>query len=146
MFSHRRRPLNHISSPIETQDSPATPARTAAGLTSLGAIASFGAVLAAASCCVLPLALAALGVGAGLSSTFAALMPLRWPLTALSVLGLAGGWWFYAQRRRACAADETCALPSPSPATPIALAVGTALTLVALMWDRFEAPLMKAVS
>jgi hypothetical protein len=32
----------------------------------------------------LPLALAALGVGAGLSSTFAALMPLRWALTALS--------------------------------------------------------------
>lgn len=109
-------------------------------------LASFGAVLAAASCCVLPLALAALGVGAGLSGTFAALMPLRWPLTALSALGLAAGWWSYARRRRACAADRSCTVPLPSRATPILLAIGTALTLIALLWARLEAPLMRALS
>lgn len=122
------------------------PNRADAGLSAFGALASFGAVLAAASCCVLPLALAALGVGAGLSSTFAALTPLRWPLTALSILGFAAGWWSYARRRRACAADRSCTVPLPSRATPILLAIGTALALVALIWNRLEAPLMKALS
>ena len=87
--------------PLQPLGSPVTPRRSAAGLTALGALASFGAVLAAASCCVLPLAFAVLGIGVGLSSTFASLMPLRWPLTLLSILGLAVGWWSYARRRRA---------------------------------------------
>ena len=117
-----------------------------ARLSALGTLAGFGAVLAAASCCVLPLALAALGVGAGLSSTFAVLIPLRWPLTVLSLAGLAAGWWAYLRRRRACAADQSCTLPMPSRSTPVMLFAGTALTLIALAWDWFEAPLMKAVS
>lgn len=120
--------------------------REGKGMTTLGTAAAFGAVLAAASCCVLPLALAALGIGAGLSSTFAALMPLRWPLTIVSALGLAGGWWTYAKRRRACASDRTCATPLPSRSTPVILSVGTILTLTAILWDHFEAPLMKLLA
>lgn len=96
-------------------------------------LASFGAVFAAASCCVLPLALAAL-------------MPLRWPLTALSLIGLAAGWWAYVRPRRSCAADRSCTVPLPSRATPIMLAIGSGLTLIALIWDCLEAPLMKAIS
>lgn len=138
--------MNPNTHPLEISDSPATPSRTDGALSAIGVLASFGAVFAAASCCVLPLALAALGVGAGLSSTFAALMPLRWPLTALSLIGLAAGWWAYARRRRACAADLSCTVPLPSRATPIMLAIGTALTLIALIWDRLEAPLMKVLS
>ena len=123
-----------------------SPRRDDSKLSAFGAFASFGAVLAAASCCVLPLALAALGVGAGMSSSFAALMPLRWPLTLLSILGLTAGWWVYVQRRRACAADQSCSLTLPSRTTLALLTAGTALTFVALAWDRLEAPLMKAVS
>lgn len=138
--------MNPNTRSLEIPDSPATPRRADAALSAIGALASFGAVFAAASCCVLPLALAALGMGAGLSSTFATLMPLRWPLTALSLVGLAAGWWAYARRRRACAADRSCTVPLPSRATPIMLAIGSALTLIALIWDRLEAPLMKAIS
>jgi mercuric ion transport protein len=94
--------MSQSTIPLETSESPATQVRTGAGMTMLGALAGFGAVFAAASCCVLPLALVALGLGTGLSSTFTALMPLRWPLTALSILGLGAGWYFYARRRRAC--------------------------------------------
>jgi mercuric ion transport protein len=108
----------------------------------LGATAALGAVLAAASCCVLPLALAALGMGAALSSTWDVLMPLRWPLTLVSALGLAGGWWTYAKRRRACATDPTCSMPLPSRMTPVVLSIGTILTLAALLWDHFESLLM----
>jgi mercuric ion transport protein len=119
---------------------------TGAGLTAVGALASFAAILAAASCCVLPLALAALGVGAGLSSSFAALMPLRWPLTVLSITGLAAGWWVYSRRRRACAADRSCTVPLPAKATPVALTIGTVLTIAAVLWDKLEAPLIRALS
>ena len=138
--------MNQGPMPHETLGPPAPPRRADTGLSVLAALTSFGAVLAAASCCVLPLALAAMSVGAGVSSTFAALMPLRWPLTALSLIGLAAGWWAYARRRRACAADRSCTVPLPSSATPIVLAIGTVLTVVALIWDRLEAPLMKALS
>ena len=115
-------------------------------LSALGTVAGFGAVLAAASCCVLPLALAAFGAGAGFSSTFAALIPLRWPLTLLSLFGLAAGWWTYLRRRKACAVDQSCTLPMPSRSTSVMLVAGSALTLVALAWDWMEAPLMNAVS
>lgn len=138
--------MNQKTIPFETLGPQAMPLRSSARLTALGALASFGAVFAAASCCVLPLALAALGIGAGLSSTFAAVMSLRWPLTVLSILGLAAGWWSYARRRRACASDRSCTVPLPSRSTPILLALGTALTVIALLWDRLEAPLMKALS
>ena len=105
-----------------------------------------GAQRSAAAGWVWPRALAALGVGAGLSSTFAALMPLRWALTALSLVGLAAGWWAYVRRRRTCAADRSCTVTLPSRATPIMLTIGTTLTLTALIWDRIEAPLIKALS
>lgn len=138
--------MNHRIYPPEALDAPITAERAGPGLSILGAIASFGAVLAAASCCVLPLALAALGVGSGLSSALAAFMPLRWPLTVLSIVGLASGWWIYARRRSACASDRPCSVRLPSKATPVVLAIGTAMTVVALLWDRLEAPLMKALS
>ena len=138
--------MSQSTIPLETSESPATPARTSAGMTMLGALAGFGAVFAAASCCVLPLALVGLGLGTGLSSTLTALMPLRWPLTALSILGLAAGWYFYARRRRACSLDRSCTRSAPSRATPIVLTIGTALTAIARLWDRLEAPLMKALS
>src|SRR3546814_12934351 len=60
--------MNQRILPHETLAASASPRRADAGLSALAALASFGAVLAAASCCVLPLALAALVVGAGLSS------------------------------------------------------------------------------
>lgn len=138
--------MNQRTIPHEAPGSPALPRGAGAGLSALGALASLGAVLAAASCCVLPLALAALGVGAGISSTFSALMPLRWPLTALSLVGLVAGWWTYARRRRACTLDQSCTVPLPSRATPVVLVIGTAMMLVAMVWDRLEAPLLKVLS
>ncbi len=138
--------MNQETIPREPLGASTSRRRADTGLSALGALASLAAVLAAASCCVLPLALAALGLGAGLSSNFAALIPLRWPLTATSLIGLAAGWWAYAQRRRSCAGDRSCTMPLPSRATPILLAIGTVLTLIAFAWDLLEAPLMNALS
>lgn len=138
--------MDGLKSTNEARRSSGSSAGSGTGLTLLGALASLGAILAAASCCVLPLALGALGVGAGLSSTVAVMMPLRWPLTALSVLGLTAGWWSYARGRKICMADRSCSVPLPSRITSVALVVGTGMTLTALLWDFVEAPIMKALS
>ena len=81
-----------------------------------------------------------------MTSTFSEAMPLRWPLTVLSLIGLTAGWLAYVRRRRSCTADRSCTVPLPSRATPTMLAIGTALTLIAVIWDHLEAPLMKALS
>jgi hypothetical protein len=53
------------------------------GLASLATALGLGAVTAAAACCVLPLALASIGVGASLASGFAALADARTPLLVI---------------------------------------------------------------
>lgn len=115
------------------------------GIAALGALTSLGAVFAAASCCVLPLTLGALGIGAGFSSTFGVLTPLRWPLTIFATVATAGGWWFYLRRRRACSM-ASCAAAAPRRTTFITLAVSTVLVVFALSWGLFEAPLIGLVS
>lgn len=115
------------------------------GFVGMGVLAGLGAVLAAASCCVLPLALAALGVGAGLSAALVWLEPLRGPLTALSLLAVAGGWWAWLRRRNACSTSASCAARSSGGSILAMLVAGTALVAIALVWNRLEAPLMKAI-
>jgi mercuric ion transport protein len=124
--------MDELKSTCDARRSSGSSAGSGTGLTLLGALAS--------------LALGALGVGAGLSSTVAVMMPLRWPLTALSVLGLTAGWWSYARGRKICMADRSCSVPLPSRITSVALVVGTAMTLTALLWDFVEAPIMKVLS
>jgi mercuric ion transport protein len=61
-----------------------------------------GAALAASSCCVLPLAVVALGLGSG--AFMFTTMPYRPILFSLGLLGVGASWVLYARRRRACAA------------------------------------------
>jgi mercuric ion transport protein len=107
------------------------------GLATVGAIMGFGGVSAAAACCVLPLALASVGVGA---SGLAAFGPLHSPLSAIALLVVAAGWFFYAKKRRACTTDAEC--PRPSPATLPLLVVASALVALSAIWPFIEAPLM----
>lgn len=115
------------------------------GVATLGAVASFSAVLAAAACCVLPAALAALGVGAGLSSSFSLLVPFHWPLTIAAVAAVALGWVFYARRRKLCLADTTCKISAPTKATFILLCIATVFVALSAIWPRIEAPLTQAL-
>lgn len=115
------------------------------GVAALGAVASFGAVFAAAACCVLPAALAAFGVGAGLSSSFSMLVPFHWPLTIAAVAAIVLGWVFYARRRKLCATDSTCTRTPPTRATFIMLCIATAFVALSVIWPYIEAPLMQAI-
>lgn len=114
------------------------------GAAALGALTSIGAVLAALACCVLPLGLAALGVGAGLSSALKPLVPLHWPLSIIAMLAVASGWILYLRRRKmACAEGATCAVLRPSRATLIMLCAATLLVAISSLWPFLEPALMR---
>ena len=110
------------------------------GLAAAGTAGGLGALTAAASCCVLPLALAGTGVTA---STLAPLVPLRLPLSLLALLAILGGWFFLYRRTRACIVDPTCALPARS--TFVMLAIASLFVLLSLAWPLFEASLVSAL-
>lgn len=108
----------------------------------VGAIASIGALFSAAACCILPLGLAAFGVGSvGLS----AVVPFHLPLTIAAMVAIAAGWLFYARRHRACARDATCTTAPPARSTFLLLCVATIIVTISALWGFIEAPLMRAL-
>lgn len=110
------------------------------GLATLGAVAGFAGLSAAAACCVLPLALASVGIAAG---GLASLGPLHAPLSTIALLAVAGGWFFYLKRRRACVVGDDCAPPSRS--TFVLLIFASGFVLLSAIWPFIEAPLMRIV-
>lgn len=108
------------------------------GVAAVGTAGGFAALFSAAACCVLPLAFAAFGLGAG---GLAAFVPYHWPLTIASALAVALGWALYFRKRRACVVDESCAVAPPR-GTLVLLAIATAFVLLSAVWKTFlEAPL-----
>lgn len=112
------------------------------GVAAVGTLASLAALFSAAACCVLPLGLAAVGIGAGGLATF---VPFRWPLTLTAALAVAVGWWLYASKRRACAADATCTVAPPTKATAVMLSVASVMIALSALWGFIEQPLMRAL-
>lgn len=112
------------------------------GVATLGTVASLAALFSAAACCILPLGLAAIGVGsAGLSSV----VPLHWPLTIAAIVAIAAGWFFYLRKRRACARDASCTTAPPAHSTFILLCLATGFVAISACWGFIEAPLMRAL-
>ena len=107
----------------------------------LGVAASLAALFSAAACCVLPLALGAVGIGAG---GLAVLVPLHWPLTLAAVAAVALGWLLHARRRRACSSDG-CASDAENRAGVIMLSLATLVVAVSAFWGYVEQPLMRAL-
>lgn len=103
----------------------------------VGASTGFAGLFAAAACCVLPLALAGMGVGVG---GLALLGPLRAPLALIALLAVTAGWFLYFKRRRACAADATCEAPGRT--TPILLFAASAFVILAGLWPYIEADII----
>lgn len=111
-------------------------------LAAAGAVAGFGALFSAAACCVLPLALGALGIGAGGLAVF---VPLRGPLTIVSIVVLAAGWLLYLRKQRNCAQDASCRNAPPSRLTFLLLLAATALVALSSAWSYIEASLMRVL-
>ena len=111
------------------------------GVAVVGTAGGVAALFSAAACCVLPLAFAALGLGAG---GLAALVPYHWPLTIASAVAVSIGWVLHLRKRRACAAGAECASVSPRRATLVLLCVATTAVALSAVWPRFiEQPLMR---
>lgn len=111
------------------------------GVAAVGTIAGAGALFSAAACCVLPLVLAALGVGAG---GLAAFVPFHWPMTIAAAVAITLGWLLYLRKRRHCAADASCGTEAPKRGTLIMLTLATVFVLLSALWPSFlEKPLMK---
>lgn len=106
----------------------------------LGAAASFSALFSAAACCVLPLALGAIGVGAG---GLAAIVPFHWPLTIAAGIALAAGWALHVRKKRLCAKDGACTAAPSDRATFGMLCVATVAVAISSLWSFIEQPLMR---
>jgi mercuric ion transport protein len=103
------------------------PLLTAAGL--LGA-------LAASSCCVVPLALFALGISGAWIGNLTQLAPYQPYFIAATVACLAGGYWLLHRSRRAgCVDGEVCARRLPRWIVNMGLVVATILVIGALAVD-----------
>ncbi|HEY5712474.1 MAG TPA: hypothetical protein VIT38_11320 [Allosphingosinicella sp.] len=110
------------------------------GVATLGTVAGFGALFSAAACCVLPLMLAGIGVGAG---GLATIIPFHWPLTIAAVAAVAVGWVLYWQKKRACARDATCTIAPPRRVTFVLLCLATTFVTISAFWSFIETPLMR---
>lgn len=132
-----------VPPPPAAAEPPETAVKTGGYLAAAGLATGLGAVVAS-SCCVLPVALAGLGAGAGVFAALEALAPLRWPLIALSMLAVAFAWWAYLCRRSiACAADGACAPRPRRSAVAIVLGLATLLLATAVAWEAVEPALLR---
>lgn len=110
------------------------------GVAAVGTFASLGALFSAIACCVLPLCLAALGLGAG---GLAFMVPFHWPLTIAAATAVAAGWLLHARKRRACAVDPACAAGPPRRSTLVMLCAATIMVVISTLWSFIEQPLMR---
>jgi mercuric ion transport protein len=119
-------------------ETPIDPGPAAGGSWPVGLLAGIstlfgGGAAFAASCCVVPLSLAALGATGAVSSVIGTLAPYQAYLLGFSALALAGGWltFWRGNRAAACAADGSCPAPRIRRRGRIALVVATAIVAVA---------------
>jgi len=97
--------------------------------------------LAAMSCCGVPLALFALGVGGAWVANLTQLAPYQpYIISATLACLTAGSWLVHRTAKRTCAEGEACARPLPNRAVKIGLVFSTILVVAALAVD-FLAPL-----
>ena len=115
------------------------------GTTLLSIITSLGSVLAACSCCILPMALAGLGVSASFGGALSPLGPLRWPMMAFAAVAVAASWLVVVRRRHTCLCaprDTLIWLVSPR---MLPLIIATKFTALAAGWSFIEPILMKVL-
>ncbi|TLG71871.1 mercuric transporter MerT family protein [Methylocystis sp. B8] len=137
--------VNHAAQKATPDASSSSAARaTPKWLAALGLVAGLGAVVAS-SCCVVPLALAALGAGASVMGGLEAVAAWRVSLLSISALAVVGGlaaWWL--KRPVACAsAGAACAATDRSRATLTLLVCASVLVLTAASWSYIDPILLK---
>ena len=117
------------------------PSTGKAGLAAAGGI--LGA-LAASSCCILPVALFALGISGAWIGNFTALAPYQ-PIFFAATAGFLGvGYYLVYRQPQAACSDGTCARPLPSGSVKAMLWAATVLALAAAAFDYLAPALLGA--
>lgn len=131
----------------ETPSAPSSPSSTTTPKWLAGAslVAGVGAVIAS-SCCVLPLGLAAIGVGAGVFGVLNEVAAWRVTLLFISTLAVASGWGaWWIKRREACLTDPRCAPQSLTQSPTALLIIATAVVILAAGWEHIDPVLLKLI-
>ena len=110
------------------------------GVAALGTAASLVALLSAATCCVLPLALAGLGIGVG---GLATLVPYRLPLTLVAFIVVAAGWLLFLRNQRVSATE--CGTVFRSRVMLTMLCFASVVVAISSLWAFIEQPLVRAL-
>lgn len=108
-------------------------------LAALSALAGIGAI-AVSSCCALPLALAAAGIGAGWLGDLEAFSVYRPVILGLAGVALAVAWMAFVRRTPApaCVADGVCAAAPRRWLTAGTLVLATAVFALGVAWRSIE--------
>jgi mercuric ion transport protein len=132
-----------VSDSTQPTDKTRPSAPTTGWFAGVGAAVGLSAI-AASSCCVLPLALASLGVtGAVFGGSLEILASLRPFLFGGAALALATGWVLFFRRRAvACDTGGSCAAPGSSKRTTTLLGIGTAIICIATVWQPYVEPIL----
>jgi mercuric ion transport protein len=131
----------HFGAPAQVGD----PAASESGRRVGNTVVSLGSILAAlgaASCCVIPFALATLGVSGAWIGNFAALAPYQPYFVVATIALLAGGFYLvYRKPKAACVEGSYCARPSSGRTARIALWSAMILFVAAIAFP-YAAPLL----
>jgi mercuric ion transport protein len=131
----------HFGVPAQVGD----PAANVSGRQLGNTVVSLGSILAAvgaASCCVIPFALATLGVSGAWIGNFTALALYQPYFVAATIALLAGGFYLvYRKPKAACVEGSYCARPSSGRTARIALWSATTLFVAAIAFP-YAAPLL----
>ena len=99
------------------------------------AAGGFIGVLAASTCCILPLVLFSLSISGAWIGQLTALSPYQPIFNALSLLCLGYGYWLvYRKPKQACEDGMACVRPLPNRLVKILLWLATILVLIAFAW------------
>lgn len=93
------------------------------------------AAIAASACCVLPLALGAVGLGGAWLSTLTVVAPYRTPIRILAILLLSAGFWLVYARRTPGAEGAACPTVPSQRVTKMTLWLGLFVMIVVLSAD-----------
>ena len=119
-----------MKSEATSQSQNGVPLRTAT------AIGSLTGAVATASCCLLPFVLFILGVSGAWIGALVRLAPLQPYFLVATIACLGWGYWLvYRSGRLACAADRNCGTPSTDRFVKSALALATALVVLAIAFN-----------
>lgn len=130
----RREELAHTAPPRSADD----------GRTSFVAVGSILAALAAASCCVLPLALFSVGISGAWIGALTAMAPYQPVFVVLTVGILVYGYYLvYWKPKTGCGEVAACARPLPYRIVKVSLWTATVLVLAAATFPFFAPYLLQ---